>query len=149
MPDKIVTILIADDDPDDRMMIQDAFDENKLANNLVFVENGEELLDYLFNRGDYTDQLKYQPPGLVLLDLNMPKLDGREALKEIKSNASLSQIPVIILTTSQAEEDICSSYSLGVNSFITKPITFDSLVNIIKSLAYYWFQIVELPPALK
>ena len=141
-----VVILIADDDPEDRMLAKEALEENKLANDLHFVEDGEELLDYLNNTGRFEDRVKYPRPGLILLDLNMPKKDGREALKEIKNNESLRLIPVVILTTSQAEEDIIRSYNLGVNSFISKPVTFDALVEIMKTLSKYWFEIVELPP---
>lgn len=141
-----VVILIADDDPEDRMLAKDALEENRLANDLHFVEDGEELIHYLKNEGKYRDCKTYPRPGLILLDLNMPKKDGREALKEIKHDARLRLIPVVILTTSKAEEDIVRSYNLGVNSFITKPVTFDGLVEIMKTLSKYWFEIVELPP---
>ncbi len=141
-----VVILIADDDPEDRMLAKDALEENKLSNDLQFVEDGEELIDYLYNKGHYKDKNRYPKPGLILLDLNMPRKDGREALKEIKRDESLRLIPIVILTTSKAEEDIIRSYNLGVNSFITKPVTFDALVEIMKTLSKYWFEIVELPP---
>jgi CheY-like chemotaxis protein len=140
-----ITILMADDDPDDRMLTKEALIECRLANPLDFVEDGEELLDYLHRRGKY-ESLKGQPlPGLILLDLNMPRKDGREALKEIKSDHILRRIPIVVLTTSKAEEDILRTYELGVNSFIIKPVTFESLVDIVKTLAKYWFEIVELP----
>ncbi|MEB3338393.1 MAG: response regulator [Leptolyngbyaceae bacterium] len=142
-----ITILVADDDPDDRLMTREALEENRLANDLHFVENGEELMDYLLHRGQYTDPKSAPRPGLLLLDLNMPKKDGREALQEIRAHAQLRQIPVVILTTSQAEEDIYRSYDLGSNSFITKPVSFQALVSIMKVLGNYWFEIVELPPA--
>ena len=138
-------ILIADDDADDRLMISDALRENRLANSLHFVENGEELMDYLLNRGKYSNVAENPRPGLILLDLNMPKMDGREALKEIKGRAELKGIPVVVLTTSKAEEDVYRTYNLGVNSFVTKPVTFDSLVNIVREIGKYWFEIVELP----
>jgi two-component system, response regulator len=141
---KTIDILMADDDSDDRMMAKEAFEENKLANNIVFVEDGEELLDYLNNRGKH-EGANNPLPGLILLDLNMPKKDGREALRELKSDARLKRIPVVILTTSKAEEDILRSYDLGVNSFITKPVTFDELVKVIRDLGNYWLGIVELP----
>lgn len=141
-----VVILIADDDPEDRMLAKEALEENRLANALHFVEDGEELLQYLKNEGKFSDRNSYPRPGLILLDLNMPKKDGREALREIKLDESLRLIPVVILTTSKAEEDIVRSYNLGVNSFITKPVTFDGLVEIMKTLSKYWFEIVELPP---
>ena len=145
---KPITILIADDDADDRLMIEDALRENRLANNVHFVQDGEELLDYLRRSGKYSDPKSCPRPGLILLDLNMPKKDGREALKEIKSDTSLRGIPIVVLTTSKAEEDIYRTYNLGVNSFITKPVTFDNLVTITRDLGRYWFEIVELPPDL-
>lgn len=138
-------ILIADDDEEDRMLEQEALEESGLMNPLRFVENGEELMDYLLHRNDYVDEEKYPTPGLILLDLNMPKKDGREALKEIKDHPELRSIPVIVLTTSRAEEDILRTYNLGVNSFITKPVLFEELVNIMKALSTYWFEIVKLP----
>ena len=141
---KPVVILIADDDPEDCMLIKDAFKEGLLVNGLRFVEDGEELMDYLRHQGKYRDRSAYPRPGIILLDLNMPKKDGREALKEIKSDPDLRSIPVVILTTSKEEEDILRSYDLGANSYITKPVTFAGLVEAIKSLGKYWFEIVEL-----
>jgi CheY-like chemotaxis protein len=140
-----VVILMADDDEDDRMMAKEALEEAKLVNDLRFVENGEELLDYLLNTGEFADQARFPRPGLILLDLNMPKKDGREALRDIKSHPALRQIPIVVMTTSKAEEDIFRSYDLGVNSFVSKPVTFDGLVEVMKNLATYWFNIVELP----
>ncbi|MFD1186631.1 response regulator [Pontibacter rugosus] len=140
-----IIILIADDDAEDRMLVKDALEESRLKNNIHFVENGEELMDYLHHRGKYADLHTYPTPGLILLDLNMPKKDGREALKEIKSDDRLRLIPVVVLTTSKAEEDILRTYDLGVSSFITKPVTFSSLVDVMKTLSKYWFEIVELP----
>ncbi|PKV62637.1 response regulator [Pontibacter ramchanderi] len=140
-----IVILIADDDAEDRMLIKEALDENRLSNAIQFVENGEELMDYLHNRGNFADKEKYQTPGLILLDLNMPKKDGREALKEIKADEHLRVLPVVVLTTSKAEEDILRTYDLGVSSFITKPVTFTALVDVMKTLSKYWFEIVELP----
>jgi CheY-like chemotaxis protein len=141
-----VVILMADDDEDDRLMAKEAFTEVKLLNYFHTVENGEELLEYLYRRGKYTDPAVSPRPGLILLDLNMPKKDGRQALKEIKADPSLRSIPIVVLTTSKAEEDILRSYDLGVNSFIVKPVTFEGLVDIMKTLTKYWFEIVELPP---
>ncbi len=143
---KLITILLADDDPDDRQMTQEALAESRLANELHMVEDGEELLDYLNRRNKYADLVKEPLPGLILLDLNMPRKDGREALKEIKAHPDFRRIPVVVLTTSKAEEDILRTYDLGVNSYITKPVTFDSMVDTIKVLGRYWFEIVELPP---
>jgi CheY-like chemotaxis protein len=145
-PPDPITILIADDDADDRLLAKEALHESRLANDLRFVEDGEQLLDYLRRRGQYAHRQDSPRPGLILLDLNMPKKDGREALKEIKSDPDLRQIPIVVLTTSKAEEDIFRSYDLGVSSFITKPVTFESLVDVMKVLARYWFEIVELPP---
>ena len=140
-----ITILLADDDSDDRILAQQALEESRLANDLRFVEDGEELMEYLFRRGRYADPSTSPRPGLILLDLNMPRKDGREALREIKASESLRQIPIVVLTTSKAEEDIYRSYDLGVNSFITKPVSFDGLVDLMKVLNKYWFEIVELP----
>lgn len=143
---KPITILLADDDPDDRLLTKQALEENRLANDLRFVENGEELIDYLSRRGKFSNPADSPRPGIILLDLNMPKKDGREALEEIKSNPELRQIPVVILTTSKAEEDIYRTYNLGVNSYISKPVTFEGLVEVMRTLGKYWFEIVELPP---
>lgn len=142
-PDPIV-ILMADDDDDDFLLTQKALKESKLLNTLIRVKDGEELIDYLLKRGEYTEE-NTKRPGVILLDLNMPRKDGREALKEIKSNPDLHDIPVVVFTTSKAEEDIYRSYQLGVNSFITKPVTFDNLITVMQTLGRYWFEIVELP----
>ena len=142
---KSIMILMADDDADDRLMAKEALEEARVANELCFVEDGEELMDYLYRRGKFTDSACAPHPGLILLDLNMPKKDGREALKEIKKDPDLRQIPIVILTTSRSEEDVYRTYDLGVNSFITKPVTFDGLVSVMKALAMYWFEIVKLP----
>jgi CheY-like chemotaxis protein len=136
---------MADDDADDRMMTKEAFEESHLANDLRFVEDGVELMDYLKRRGKYSDPSAAPRPGLILLDLNMPKKDGREALEEIKQDPNLRGIPVVIMTTSKEEEDIHQTYQLHVNSYITKPVTFEALVNVVKVLGRYWLEIVELP----
>ncbi len=141
---KTITILMADDDPDDRMLTKEALIENKLANDLHFVVDGEDLMDYLHQRGKYNKD-NAPLPGLILLDLNMPKKDGREALAEIKADPKLRRIPIIVLTTSKAEEDIIRSYDLGISSFITKPVTFEDLVEVAKAIGTYWFGIVVLP----
>lgn len=145
MQPESITILMADDDEDDRMMTKEALEEARLANEIRFVVDGEELMDYLNRRGKFSDPATSPRPGLILLDLNMPKKDGREALEEIKADPDLKQIPIVVLTTSKAEEDIYRSYDLGVNSFITKPVSFDGLVFVMTTLAQYWFQIVQLP----
>jgi CheY-like chemotaxis protein len=143
---KPIIILMADDDPDDRLLAQEAWEENRLANALHFVEDGEELMNYIHREGGYTHLADTPLPGLILLDLNMPRKDGRETLRELKADPHLRRIPVVVLTTSEAEEDILRSYDLGANSFIIKPVTFEALVGVVKTLATYWFQIVELPP---
>lgn len=140
-----ITILMADDDDEDRMLTKKAFELNRLGNELRFVEDGEDLLDYLYQRGKYADPASAPRPGLILLDLNMPRLDGREALAVIKSDPSLRRIPVVVMTTSEADQDIARSYDLGANSYVTKPVTFDSLAQVIKALDQYWFEIVALP----
>jgi CheY-like chemotaxis protein len=142
---KPITILMADDDPDDRQITKEAFAEAKLANNLRFVCDGEELMDYLKHRGKYSDPASSPRPAILLLDLNMPKKDGREALNEIKADQALRQIRVIILTTSKANVDINRAYDVSAASFITKPVSFDALVDAIKALGKYWLEIVELP----
>jgi two-component system, response regulator len=140
----IPTILIADDDADDRMMIKEALEENNFSHDMRFVQDGEELLDYLHQRGKYLTENVLRP-NLIILDLNMPKVDGREALSHIKSNASLKRIPVIVLTTSRAEEDIVRTYDLGVNSFICKPFHYNDLVIVAREIGNYWFSTVALP----
>lgn len=140
-----ITILMADDDDDDFLLAKKALAQSKLLNNLVRVKDGEELLEYLRCDGDYTGRDIKDRPGVILLDLNMPRKDGREALREIKDDPELRDIPVVVFTTSKAEEDIYKSYKLGVNSFITKPVTFENLIQVMQALGRYWFEIVELP----
>jgi CheY-like chemotaxis protein len=140
-----ITILLVDDDDEDLQMAQEALRESRLGNDLRIAHDGEELMDYLLRRGRYADAADSPMPGLILLDLNMPKKDGREALAEIKAHPDLRKIPVIVLTTSKAEEDIFRTYDLGVNSFITKPVTFSGLVEAMRVVSQYWFEIVELP----
>lgn len=144
-PHRKLCILLADDDPDDRMLTQRALKKSRLANELHMVEDGEELMRYLRRDGEYADPEIAPWPGLILLDLNMPRKDGREALKDIKSDPKLRRIPVIVLTTSEAELDILRSYDLGVNAFVTKPVTFDGLATAIQRLGQFWFEIVKLP----
>ncbi len=142
---KPITILMADDDADDRLMTKEAFEESRLANDLRFVEDGVELMDYLQRRGKYSDPATSPRPGLILLDLNMPKKDGREALKEIKADPNLKCLRIVVLTTSKAEEDIYRTYNLGAASYITKPVTFAGMAEVIKTVGKYWLEIVELP----
>ena len=146
MTERPISILVADDDPDDRMMIEEAFVENRIANKITFVEDGEQLMAYLHREGPYAELKDTAYPGIILLDLNMPKKDGREALREIKEDPELCRIPVIVLTTSIAEEDIVRTYGLGVSSFITKPVSFEGLVDAVRVICRYWIQIVALPP---
>jgi len=141
-----ITILMADDDEEDRELTREALEAGHLVNEIRFVGDGQELMDYLRAQGPYGPPAAPPPrPGIILLDLNMPKKDGREALAEIKADARLRQIPVVVLTTSRDDEDVVRSYDLGVNSFITKPVTFSSLVNVMSAWRSYWFEIVELP----
>lgn len=142
-------ILLADDDEDDRLMTQQAFERHRLLNELRCVEDGVQLMDYLHRRGPLAEAPDWRLPGLILLDLNMPRKDGREALSEIKADPTLKLIPVIVLTTSKAEEDILRSYELGSNSFITKPVTFEGLCEVVRAMGRYWLQIVELPAAVR
>lgn len=142
-------ILMAEDDPDDRMLAQEALNETKLKIPLDMVEDGEELMDYLYRRGKFRHLTETPLPGLILLDLNMPRKDGHEALKEIKSDPCLCHIPVVALTTSQTMEEINRTYNLGVNSYITKPVTFNSFVELMDNLGKYWFEVVSLPTEFK
>lgn len=139
-----INILIADDDPDDRLLTREALLQSSVPSRISFVEDGEELLDYLLCRGKFKNNTD-PPPDLVLLDLNMPKKSGVEALQEIKSDQTLRHIPIVVLTTSKEEEDIYRTYDLGVNSFITKPVTYESLINTMRILGKYWFEVVQLP----
>jgi CheY-like chemotaxis protein len=140
-------ILMADDDDDDRLLAQDALSESRVQGEFHFVENGEELLDYLCRRGKYEEPSSSPRPGIILLDLNMPRKDGREALREIRADPDLRRIPVVVLTTSKADTDIGAIYELGANSFISKPFQFEALVNVMRSIGQYWFNTVELPGA--
>jgi len=143
---QLVRILLAEDDDDDFFLTHKALKENRLRNEVSRVKDGEELMDYLRHQGQFKTTAPAEP-SLILLDLNMPRKDGREALREIKSDPKLRHIPVVVLTTSRAEEDVVRSYQLGVNSFITKPVTFNGLVDAMKALGRYWFEVVELPAA--
>jgi CheY-like chemotaxis protein len=141
-----ITILLADDDEEDRVFTRDALQNAHLANEMRFVVDGQDLMDYLRREGAYADGSVEAPrPGVILLDLNMPKKDGREALAEIKADEDLRRIPVVVLTTSKDEEDVFRTYDLGVNSFITKPVTFTGLVEVMRGWQRYWFELVELP----
>jgi CheY-like chemotaxis protein len=142
-----LTILLADDDEEDREMARDALADARLANEMKFAVDGQDLLDYLRRQGRWSGpEIDAPRPGLILLDLNMPRMDGREALAALKSDEALRQIPVIVLTTSKSDEDVFRTYDLGVNSFITKPVSFAGLVEVMRTWTRYWFEIVELPP---
>jgi CheY-like chemotaxis protein len=141
-----LTILLADDDEEDRELARDALQDSRLANEMKFVFDGQDLLDYLRREGRWSGADVDAPrPGIILLDLNMPRKDGREALAEIKSDESLRRIPIVVLTTSKDETDVLTAYDLGVSSFITKPVTFGGLVDVMRTWTEYWFEIVELP----
>lgn len=143
---RLITILMADDDEEDCELTRDALQDAQVFNEIRFVSDGEELMDYLRRSGRYADSSDSAPrPGIILLDLNMPKKDGREALAEIKADDSLRRIPIVVLTTSKDEEDVLRTYDLGVSSFITKPVTFAGLVEVMRTWRRYWFEIVELP----
>lgn len=135
---------MADDDPDDQLLLQEALRENNIPNSVFFVENGEELIEFLTKQGKFegNDHLN---PGLILLDLNMPKMDGRQALKLLKEDPILKKIPIIVLTTSRADNDILECYDLGVNSFISKPVNFHDLVEVTREISNYWLGTVSLP----
>lgn len=142
---KPLVILMADDDADDRMLTEEALIESRVLNELHFVKNGVELLDYLNGRNGFSGRERHPLPGLILLDLNMPLMDGHEALENIKKDPLLKRIPVVILTTSKIEEDMLKGYDLGAASYITKPVTFDVLVDLMRALGKYWVEFVELP----
>ena len=145
-PRRPFTILLADDDEEDRELLRDALQDSRLANEMKFVVDGQDLLDYLRHEGRWAGTDVDAPrPGIILLDLNMPRKDGREALAEIKADESLRRIPIVVLTTSSDEPDIVSSYDLGVSSFITKPVTFGALVDVMRTWTQYWFEIVQVP----
>ncbi|MEG4088936.1 response regulator [Microcoleus sp. Pol12B4] len=143
---KKFTLLIANDDEDTRFLMEEALREIRLAITSEFVENGEQVLDYLYRRDQYLASSNWHQADLILLDLNMPRLDGRETLTLIRADPHLQQIPVVMLTTSHRRGDILLCYRLGANSFISKPVTFEGLLEVMKALCEYWFEIVSLPP---
>jgi CheY-like chemotaxis protein len=142
-----ITLLCAEDDADDRVLVQDAFEQSGVASHLRFVADGEELMEYLLHEGQYSDPESSPRPNLLLLDLNMPRMDGREALARIRSEPTLRTLPVVVLTTSSAAEDVERVYELGANSYTVKPASFDGLVQLVTDLGRYWLGVVELPPA--
>ncbi len=140
-----IRILMAEDDADDRLLFEEALEETRFANQVDFVEDGQELMDYLHREGKYISLQNDPLPGILLLDLNMPKKDGRQCLAEIKQDPGLRHIPVVVLTTSSSDEDVIKTYDLGVNSFITKPVTFDSMLDAVRKVTDYWFELVRIP----
>jgi len=144
---KSAIILLVDDDPDDLHMTRRALEKNGLAQEVYAVGDGEEMLDFLRHTGKFAPPAPSPTPALILLDLNMPKMDGREALAEIKADPELHRIPVVVMTTSTAEQDILRAYDLGSNSFISKPLTLPELVDVTRVLGQYWFEVVKLPQA--
>jgi CheY-like chemotaxis protein len=139
-----ITILMADDDEDDRDLARDALEGTQLGERMEFVIDGQDLIDYLRHDGPYS-QATTPLPSIILLDLNMPRKDGREALAELKADESLRQIPVVILTTSSDEVDVQNAYDLGASSYITKPVTHGQLAQVMQTVARYWSEVVELP----
>ncbi|MDQ1086749.1 MULTISPECIES: response regulator [unclassified Siphonobacter] len=140
-----IPILVADDDEDDRFLIKTAFRDSLLVNDIFFVADGVELMQFLHNEGAYADRGRFPRPGIIFLDLNMPRKDGWEALTEIKQNPDLKAIPVVVLTTSNSERDILKTYESGANCYITKPISFDQLLQIVKSFGQFWLNIASVP----
>lgn len=140
-----VPVLLVEDDDDDVRLTQRAFDKGKIMNELYVVHDGEEAMDFLEHRGKYTDPEQAPEPGIILLDLNMPRMNGREVLKKIKSDKSLRHIPVVVLTTSDQEKDIHDCYEDGANTFITKPVEFGKFLDAVITMGRYWLCIAKLP----
>lgn len=143
---KTITILMADDDEDDCLLAQEALSKVEIPNHLDIVSDGEMLMDYLYRRGEFENLQNIPLPGLILLDLNMPKKSGLEVLREIKSDPHLRRIPIVILTSSETPNDVYASYDNGANSFVTKSVALTNLVDIVEEIGKYWLEIVELPP---
>lgn len=141
----VMEILLVEDDPDDIELIKEAFKAANIVNNIIVLRDGQEALDYLFHKGDYTDVKKSEMPGLILLDIKMPKVDGIEVLKKIKKDRKLKRIPVVMLTTSQDNQDILESYDNHANSYIEKPVHFDDFIKVIKEIGLYWI-LTNTPP---
>jgi len=139
-----MTILTAEDDPDDCLLMEEAFQESGRENHLYFVPDGISLMQYLRRQGNFAEPAVAPRPDLILLDLNMPRKDGRESLAEIKADPDMRSIPVVVLTTSIAEEDVLRTYDLGCAGFITKPASYQDLLDVVKGLYKYWFEVVEL-----
>jgi CheY-like chemotaxis protein len=144
-PYKLAVILLVEDDRGDQELTRRALEQDAIGVDLRIVNDGEEALDYLFRRGSYRDAARSPRPDLILLDLNMPKKNGREVLEVLKQSPHLCRIPVVILTTSQQEADIISTYDLGCNSYVQKPVDLDQFIGVVRKLGMYWFEIVTLP----
>ena len=138
-----IEVLLVEDDPGDVLMTQEAFEEHKVRNKLSVVSDGEEALAYLRRQGEHSEAPR---PDLILLDLNLPRVDGREVLQVIKEDADLRRIPVVVLTTSQADEDILRSYSLHANAYVTKPVDFDRFIAVVRQIDDFFVSVVKLPP---
>lgn len=145
MKNNIVDILLVEDRAEDAELAILALEDNKLSNNLLWVKNGQEALDFLFCKNEYSDRDINARPKLVLLDLKMPKVDGLEVLKEIRSNQATSTLPVVVLTTSKEEQDVVAAYDLGVNSYILKPVGFENFQKSVKEIGFYWLLLNESP----
>ncbi|MBM7055470.1 MULTISPECIES: response regulator [Streptomyces] len=141
-PAQPIEVLLVEDDPGDELMTREAFEDNKIRNTLHVVRDGQEALDFLYRRGEYTDAPR---PDLVLLDLNLPKYDGRQVLEQIKADPELSLIPVVVLTTSSAEEDILRSYKLHANAYVTKPVDLDQFIAAVRQIDEFFVTVVRLP----
>ncbi len=139
---RAIEILLVEDDPGDELITREAFEHNKLKNNLNVAHDGEEGLDYLYKRGPFENAVR---PDLILLDLNLPKYDGRQLLEQVKSDPDLARIPVVVLTTSSAEEDILRSYQLHANAYVTKPVDLDQFINAVRQIDEFFIQVVRLP----
>ncbi|UYP20384.1 response regulator [Rhodococcus sp. Z13] len=137
-----IDVLLVEDDPGDELMTREAFEDNKIGNTLHVVRDGEEALDFLYRRGAHADAPR---PDLILLDLNLPKYDGRQVLEKVKSDEDLTDIPVVVLTTSAAEEDILRSYRLHANAYVTKPVDLDQFIRAVRQIDEFFVQVVRLP----
>ncbi|MBK5276200.1 MAG: response regulator [Desulfuromonadales bacterium] len=133
-----LTILLVEDNPDHAVLVMRNLEDFKVANKIIHVDDGQAALDYLYGQGEYADRLRFPIPNLILLDLRLPKVDGLEVLREVKENAELKSIPVVILTTSDAERDLVRAYEFGANSFLTKPVDFQEFTNLMRDLGFYW-----------
>jgi CheY-like chemotaxis protein len=142
-----IKILLVEDNVQDIEITQRAFAKGRVRNELTVVRDGEEAIEYLYHRGKYQDPATSPRPGMILLDLNLPKVGGLEVLQQIKKDDQLKQIPVIVLTVSQREEDVVRSYDLGVNTYIQKPVEFDNFMRVVNAVHEYWILIATLPPS--